>query len=71
MSYLAILDVFGGGGRSRTDLDYLMRVVRLPNLLSARQPGVARSLEERVIEFSFSFNPNSGERCTSYSHAER
>ena len=57
MPYLAILGVFGCGGRSRTDLDYLMRVVRLPNLLSAKQPGVVRSLEDGVNVFSF--NPSS------------
>ena len=57
MSYLAILGIFGGGGRSRTDLNYLMRVVRLPNLLPAKQPGVVRSLEDGVNVFSF--NPSS------------
>ena len=38
-------------------LNYLMRVVRLPNLLSAKQPGVVRSLEDGVSVFSF--NPSS------------
>ena len=29
-----------------------------------KQPAAARSQEDSVIEFSFSFRPNSGERCT-------
>lgn len=32
--------------------------------VSKKQPGAARSLEDSVIEFSFSFKPRSGERCT-------
>lgn len=29
-----------------------------------KQPAAARSQEDSVIEFSFSFKPQSGERCT-------
>ena len=29
-----------------------------------KQPAAARSQEDSVIEFSFSFKPKSGERCT-------
>ena len=32
--------------------------------VTKKQPGAARSLEDSVIEFSFSFKPRSGERCT-------
>lgn len=33
-------------------------------IITKKQPGAARSLEDSIIEFSFSFKPRSGERCT-------
>lgn len=46
---------------SPTYNDHFRQVTKM---VTKKQPGAARSLEDSVIEFSFSFKPRSGERCT-------